>query len=896
MIALRIVVNRLCAVFRRRRLDCELDEEMRTHLALLADEHVRRGLSPDAAREAAQRSFGSVLASAEAHRLARSLPWLDVLRQDLRFAVRQLLRYRAFSAAAVAALALGIAASVAIFGFVDAALVRPLPYEEPSRLVTVFGARPELAASQSRGNVSYPDFRDWQERHRAFQSMAACDVRAGFTLLTAEGPERVSGLRVSSGFFRTLGVRPLLGRDFRRDEEGPAAPAAVMLSHQAWRTRFDGDPGVVGRSVTLQTPWLADARPHLVIGVLPPDFHFALAAHAEFWTTIDGVQGCWGRRSCRSLEVVARLADGASAPAASANMTGVLDQLRREYPDEHRNPETAKLVPLADVTLGNVRPVLLMLLTGAGLLLAIACINVVSLLLARTDGRAREIAVRAALGASSGRLVLQFAMEALMLAAVAAGLGLMLASWGIGFLTSLLSADTVSRMPYLQGIGVNLRLVLFACAVSAGAATLFALTPLLRLSAATRLSVLNEAGRGSSGRSWRRLGANLVVAELAVAVLLLAGAGLLGKSTYELLHVETGFETQALATLAVTPVSSGRESADSDGKQAGALAHRVAERVGGLPGVESVGYADSLPLGPGLAPASSFWIAGRAEEGQQWEDWPVRRVSAHYFGVLQAKLLRGRYFTAEEVAVVRPVLIINETAARRYFPGENPIGRSIAFGSPSSPAREIVGVVADIKDGPPETRPHPSAYIPFDQTGFNLVIRTRAADQSLYPSLVAAVREVRPDALVGKLATMTERMQTSPSASLNRSSAWLVAGFAAMALILSIVGLYGLVTYSVSQRTREIGIRMALGAERRLVFRLVLGETVRLVAIGASLGAIGAVAAASLMRRLLFAVQPWDPLTLVAAVCLLTISALVATYIPARYAAAVNPVEVLRAE
>jgi macrolide transport system ATP-binding/permease protein len=773
-----------------------------------------------------------------------------------------------------------------------------LPYREPSRLVTVFGTRPDLAPSQTRGNVSYLDFLDWQERStRAFRSLAAYDVRAGFTLITPEGPERVSGLRVSSGFFHTLGVSLLLGREFRRDEEGPSAPPSVVLSYNAWQTRFNGSPDVLGRTVTLQTPWLSDGQPHVVIGVLPPDFHFTMAERADFWATIRGAPGCWGGRRCRSLEVVARLADSASAQMAAANMTAVLEQLQREYPDDHRNAETAKLVPLSDVMLGNVRPVLLMLLGGAGLLLVIACINVVSLLLARTDSRTREIAVRTALGASSARLVLQFATEAVALTAVAAVLGLVLASSGIRFLTSLLNADMISRMPYLQGIGLNLRLVVFACVVSASAALVFALTPLLRLSISNLRSGLNEGGRGSAGRSWRRFGAHLVVAELAVAVLLLVSAGLLGKSLYQLLHVDTGINTQDLAAMSVTPVSAGTGSAGADGEPRGALARSVAERIGTLPGVESVGYADLLPLGPGLAPSSTFWIVGHSEDGQQLrEDWPVRRVSAGYFSALRATLVRGRYFTEEEVEAIRPVVIINETAVRRYFPGDDPMGRSIAFGSASSPAREIVGIVADIKDGPPETSAHPSAYIPFDQAEFRLVIRTRQAEQTLFPSLVAAIHEIRPDALIGGLSTITEWMNRLPSVSLNRSSAWLVGGFAGMALILSIVGLYGVVAYSVGQRAREIGIRMALGAERRSVYRLVLGETTWLVAVGISLGAIGAVTAATLMRHLLFDVQPWDPPTLVAAAFLLTISALLASYVPARRAAAVNPVEVLRAE
>jgi macrolide transport system ATP-binding/permease protein len=550
--------------------------------------------------------------------------------------------------------------------------------------------------------------------------------------------------------------------------------------------------------------------------------------------------------------------------------------------------------------LGDVRPVLLMLLSGAGLLFLIACTNVVSLLLARSDSRTREIAVRNALGASSTRLVLQFATEALVLAGIGAVFGLILAAWGMRFLSSLLSADMISRMPYLQGIGMNLRLVAVASAVSAIAAVVFALTPLIRMSISETLAGLKEGSRGSGGRSWRRFGAHLVVAELAVAVLLLVSAGLLGKSLYRLLHVDTGFNARELAAVSVTPVTArlgaGDAASTPPAEQPGALARLVAARVAALPGVESTGYADLLPLGPGLAPSSTFWVIGRAEEDQLKDGWPVRRISAGYFDALQARLLRGRDFTENEVLSARLLMIINESAARRYFPGEDPIGRSIAFGTAASPAREIVGIVADIKDGPPETPPHPSGYVPFDQPGFGLVIRTSQPEHTLFPSLTAAIHEIRSDVLVGRMTTMTERMNRLPSASLHRSTAWLVGGFAAMAFILSVVGLYGVVAYSVGQRTREIGVRIALGAQRGSVYRLVLGEATWLVGMGTALGIICAVTAATLMRRLLFGVQSWDPPTLLTAAAVLVVSALLASYIPARRAASVNPIEVLRAE
>jgi len=885
---------RLRSLFRRNDVERDLDDEFRDHIERRVAESVAHGMTPAEARYDALRAMGGVEQRKEECRDMRSVTAIEHRIQDFRFAVRQLLRYRGFTVAAILVMALGIAASMSMFGFVDAALIRPLPYEDPSRLVTVFGARPDAAASQTRGSVSYLDFLDWRTRARgAFQSLGAYDVRAGFTVVTSDGPERVSGLRVSSRFFEALGVRPVLGRAFDAEDEGPSAPPRVILSYSAWQTRFHGRADVLGQTVTLQSPWLSHAEPHVVVGVLPPNFHFTMAERAQLWATIRGEQGCWQSRGCRSLEAVGRLGNGVSLQTASANMTSVLEQLRREYPAAHGDLETAKLVPLTEVMLGKVRPILLMLLGSAGLLLLIACINVVSLLLARTDSRTREIAVRTSLGASSGRLALQFATEAVVLTVLSALAGLALAATGIRFLTNLLSVDMIAQMPYLEGVGLNARLVAFVFVVSATAALVFALTPFLRLPRWNTFSGLKEGGRGSAGTNWRRFGGHLVVAELAIAALLLAGAGLLSKSLYQLLHVTTGINTDGLAAVSVVPVSLGAGAAETAPR--GLLARQVAERIQALPGVESVGYADILPLAPGLAPTSTFWV-GQPQAQQRQDTWPVRRVSAGYFRTLQATLLRGRYFTEAEVSTTSAAAIINESAAQRYFGAEDPLGRPIVLGDKASPPRQIVGIVADIKDGPPETPPHPSAYIPFDQSEFGLVVRTRQPEASLFPSLVAAIHEVRPDTMVRGLLTMNQRIARLPSASMNRSLAWLVAAFASTALILSVIGLYGVVAYSVSQRAREIGIRMALGAVPQSVYRLVLGEAAWLVAIGAALGTTGAVVAATVLRHLLFAVEPWDLPTMIATAALLTASVLLASFLPARRAASVNPVDVLRAE
>jgi macrolide transport system ATP-binding/permease protein len=885
----------LRSLFFKADVERELDAELRYHFEREVEERRAAGVPDDEAGVAARRSMGAVTQNMEACRDMRGLNVIDHAMQDLRFALRQLGKNPGFACTAILVLTLGIGASATIFGYVDAALVRPLPYEAPSRLVHVFGTRPESVQNQDRGGVSYQDLRDWRERSRAFHSMAAYDVRAGFNLTTPEGPERVSGLRVTSGFFRTLGVAPILGRDFRDDEEGPSAPATVMLSYGTWQSRFGADPAVLGRTVSLQFPWLAGGEPHVVIGVLPPELLFPMAAEADFWATIRGQQACWDVRSCQSLESIARLADDVSPEAASANLTAVMAQLRAEYPEHHREPAVAKIVGLPDVMLGDIQPILLMLLGAAGLLWLIASMNGVSLILARSETRRREVAVRNALGASSRRLTLQFGTEALVLATLSGALGLLLASWSMRVLTSLMSADMIARMPYFRNVGMNLRVVIFAGVLSTIVGLVLGLIPLVRTSTSETLAGLKEGSRGSAGTMWRRAGAPLVVAELAIAMILLVGAGLLGKSLYRLLHVDPGFNVQQLALLSVSPVSVASGSPDGN-EQSGRLAQEVAERVAAVPGVMSVGYADLSPLGPGLAPASTLWVAGRAEHRQLKDSAPIRRVSAGYFKALQATLLRGREFAAADLTAVRPVMIINNTAAQRYFPSDDPIGRLMAFGGPDSPLREIIGIVDDIKDGPPEAPAYPAAYVPFDQSAFTLLVRTGQADHAVLPSVVTAVHEVQRGLLVGGQTTMTEQMNRLPSTSLNRSSAWLVGGFACVAFVLGVVGLYGVVSYTVGQRTREIGVRIALGARRRSVYRLVLGDAGRLVSLGIALGLAAAVALATLMRHVLFGVESWDPATLVVVSTGLIVSGLLASYLPARRAASVNPIEVLRAE
>jgi predicted permease len=580
--------------------------------------------------------------------------------------------------------------------------------------------------------------------------------------------------------------------------------------------------------------------------------------------------------------------------AALADMKSIAQQLEEQYTDSNRG-QGASVVPLTKAIFGDIRPILLALLGAAGLLLLIACVNVTSLLLARSESRKREIAVRGALGASAGRLLRQFATEGFVLVAGAGVLGLISAAWAMKLLIRLIPADMIAGMPYLDGLGLNSRVLAFAGAISLLAAALLAVTPTLRLSLSDLREGLAEGGRTSTGILWRRFGSNLVMLELAVAVVLLVGAGLLGKSFYRLLHVDLGFQPDHLATLGVAapPTSYGKD------EQAVALGRQIMSRIASLPGVQSVAITTrQLPLSFN---GNTDWIrfVGRPYDGKH-NEVNERDVSAGYFPTLRARLLRGRYFTDAEDETKPSVVIINQALARNYFPGQDPIGQRIGDTqlSPKS-IRQIIGVVDDVREGALDSDIWPAEYLPFNQSPGNyigVIVRTSQAEQSLLPTLETVIRQIDPGLVTVDESTMIGRINDSQTAYLHRSSAWLVGGFAALALLLAVVGLYGVIAYSVTQRTREIGIRMALGAQRRSVYRLVLKEAGWLTCFGIVLGLAGSLVAAPLMRKLLFGTQAWDVPTLAAVAVVLAISAMLASYFPARRATKVDPIVALRYE
>ena len=802
--------------------------------------------------------------------------------QDLRYTLRQLRKSPGFAGTAILILAMGMCASIAIFGFVDAALIKPLPYSNPARLVEVT----ESVAMIPRANLSYPDYLDWKRLNQVFGSMEVYDG-TGYLLRTPSGTEPVPATRVSDGFFRTLGIAPLLGRDFYVGEDLPAAPKTVMLSYTTWQKRFGGSRDVIGETVTLS------GVPFTIVAVLPESFQFAPRGNAEFWTTLHASDSCALRRSCHNLTGIARLKDGISVEMALANMKSIARQLELEYPADNRD-QGAFVAPLSEVMVTDIRPILLALLGGAGLLLVIACVNVSSLLLVRSESRRREIAVRGALGASRARLIRQFITEGAAIVAAGCVLGLAAAGAAMNILTRLISKDMLTGMPYLSGLSLNSHMLTFAAVVSVFALALFSVPPVARLPLTKLREGLNQGGRGYAGTLWRRFGAHLVVVEMAIAVVLLVGAGLLGKSFYRLLHVDVGFQIDHLATLEVA-LSDASYAKD---EQVVAVTRQIVNRLRSLPGVQSVGFSTVLPVSFN---GNTDWIrfVGRPYHGEH-NEVNQREVSSAFFSTLQAKLLRGRYFTDADDASKPQAVVINETLAKKYFPGEDPVGKRIGDTelTPKS-IKEIVGVVEDVKDGSLDSDTWPAVYYAFNQnpdTYFSLILRTSQSESSVLPSLASAIHEI--DSGIGTMneTTMTARINDSPTAYLHRSSAWLVGGFASMALLLAVVGLYGVIAYSVNQRTREIGVRMALGAQRGSVCQLIMKEAGWVAGVGIAVGLLGSIGAATLIRGLLFGVRSWDAATLIAVSGVLAISALLASYVPARRAAKVDPMVALRCE
>jgi macrolide transport system ATP-binding/permease protein len=874
-------MRKLSILFRQERFASELDEEMAFHRTKVEEELITGGMTPEAAHYAAMRQFGNASKLREqSHEVVAFRA--ETVVQDLRFGLRQWTKNPGFASTAILILALGMGVSVAIFGFVDAALLQPLPYANPQRLMSVN----ESTVGSPRWPLSYPDYLDWQRLNKSFSSL---DVYSGsgYLLRTPSGAVPVQGERVSGGFFKTLGVRAMLGRDFYPGENRPGGANVVLLSYGAWLHRFGGRPDVVGQTVDL------DNASYTIIGVLPRTFTFAPSSNAEFWTPLNSFSTHEKMRTFYDFWGIGRLRDGVSVRGAAAEMGAIAKQLQLQYGITGRT-RSASILPLYEVIVGDVRPILLTLLGGAGLLLLIACVNVASLVLVRSENRRREIAVRGALGATSARLVRQFVTEGLLLAGCGSLTGVLVAAGLMKLFERLVPKDIATNMPFLGGVALNARIGAVTAAIALMAALLLAATPTLRLSFQNVRDGLAEGDRGHASRLWQRLGANMVIVELVVAVVLLAGAGLLGQSLYLLLHVPLGFDPNRIATVQVMAPNTDYKSDE----QTAGLRQEIVRRVSSLPGVESVGLTSMLPVQCNCQ-IDSIEIQGRPSHGEH-NDVDERHISPGYLPTLKARLLRGRLFTDADDPSRPGVAMINQAAAQKFFPGENPIGQRITDDEGGRPSVwEIVGVVDDVREGPLDVDIWPAEYFPINQTHdgyFSVVVRTRQDPAALLPLLASTLHQFDPNLGVSDEETMSEKIDGTQAALLHRSSAWLVGGFAAVALVLGVVGLYGVIAYSVSQRTREIGVRMALGAQRISVYSLVLRQAGWLTGTGLSIGMVCSVGASLLMRNLLFGVRAWDAVTLCCVAALLGLASMAASFLPARRAAAVNPTDALRAE
>jgi macrolide transport system ATP-binding/permease protein len=874
-------VRKLLLLAGRGRFRSELGEEMAFHRAQAERDLVACGMSPLAARYAAMRQLGNATRLREQSEEVVGFR-VETVWQDMRYAVRQLRKNPGFGLTAVLILALGMGVSVAIFGFVDAALIQPLPYAQPNRLLSV----DESTSRIEQSNFSRTDYEDWKRMNTTLRSLELYTGN-GYLLRWGSTIVPVPGARVSDGFFRTLGVKPILGRDFLPGEDKPGGAKIVMLPYGTWVSRFGGRRDVVGQTVTLS----GDA--YTIVGVLPREFAFAPMAIAQLYVPLLDKNDCEQRRGCHNLDGVGRLRDGVTVEAARAEMQRIAAQLEAQYPDSNKG-QNAYVVPLSEIIIGQVRPILLTLQAAALLLLLIACVNVASLLLVRSESRRREVAVRGALGATKMRMVRQFVTEGLLLAAAGCAAGLQCAGWLMKLIIKLSPKQMVDNVPFLSNVGLNGHTALFAGAVALGGAVLLAATPALRLAGQNMHAALAEGGRGAVGRFWQRLGMNLVVAELTVAVVLLAGAGLLGKSLYRLLHVEMGFEPSHLATVQVMAP----DSTYTKPEQKVALFREIERRLLALPGVQSVGITSDLPV---QCNCDTDWIriVGKPFQGEH-NEVNERDVSANYLRTLQARLIRGRTITEADDATKPQVVVINQALAKKYFPGEDPIGKKIGNGKldPKS-IREIVGVVADVREGGLDQDLWPAEYesIYYGPGNFPAVaMRTTQDAKTVLPVMVSTLHAIDPNLGVYGDVTMNDQIQSSQAALLHSFAMWLVVGFAVMALVLGVVGLYGVVAYSVSQRTREIGVRMALGAQRGTVYAMVMRQAGWLTTMGIVAGLACSVGASLAMKKLLFGVEAWDVPTLAGVALVLGGASLMASFLPARRAASVNPMEALRAE
>jgi putative ABC transport system permease protein len=874
---LNILIARLRALLRRDEVLNEIDEEMKAHIELEADANRERGMTPEEARRSAMESFGNVGSIRDLAYDVKGGGFLETLLQDVRYCGRMLLKHPSFTLIIVLTLALGIGANTATFSIVNAVLLRPFPYQSPEQLVMI-------GEGAAGGAVSYPNFADWKDDRNIFSSTSAVRGNENFNLTGAGEPERLQGRLVSAGFLSTLGVSPALGRDFLVEDDRPGVTPTTIISYGLWSRRFASDQGIIGKQITLNN------QSFTVIGVAPRGFEFEQPADVSVPIGLSADR-FKARGSDPGIRVVARMGSGVVLQQAQTQLNVIYQRLEQEYPKSNTG-RRAYLTSLQESFVGDVRQPLLILLGSVGLVLLIACANVANLLLVRASTRRREISVRVALGASRRRIIRQLLTESIMLSLIGALLGMLVAYWG----TSLVANQLPAEIPRLSQANIDSRVLIFTIGVSLVTGLLFGLAPAIQSSRLNLTDCLKEGDRGASDRR-QYLRSGLVVCEVALTLTLLVGAGLLVKSFRNVLQVDPGFNARKLLTMQVSVNN-------PDGNQVASFFRQLQENVTRIPGVTAFAISNGLPLG--VANHPTFFIQGRPlpEPGQ--ETGAVRyTVSPGYFDAMGIQLKRGRVFTPQDTPDTPLVMIIDEALAQ-YFQNEDPIGKQISQSREGSPKYEIIGVVGHVEQDSLESQTvrTPQFYLAFNQIppdrlpGYvrriNLLSRTNVDPSSLTSAVRDQIAALNKDQAIFNVRTMEEIVGQSVAP--RRFSMMLLSVFALFALALASIGIYGVMSYAVTQRTREIGLRMTLGAQRGNVLRLVIGDGMKLTLAGVLLGVAAAFALTRTIKSLLFGVSATDPVTFISIALLLLLVALLACWVPARRATKVDPMIALRYE
>jgi putative ABC transport system permease protein len=858
-----------------------LDDEVRFHLQMEAEKNVRDGMSADDARRAARVRFGGVDAHKESVRDARGFRWLDDFVGDTRYAWRSLRRTPAFTGIAVVTLALGIGVTTAVFTVFNSVLLRPLPYPDADRLAVIYAQNHEMQATGV--NISYPDYLDWQRSVRAFEALAVFNWESN-TLSGKEGAERVSGAKISANLLPVLGVEPLVGRNFTPDEQQTGRDRVILLGYGLWKRRFAGDPSILGRTITV------DGLPHTVVGVMPPAFQFPFAGEPGMpivWTPL-AVEDWMLRRTNRGLAAaVGRLRPGVTADQARAELAGVSSRLQREFPGDNLGWD-AQYVPLREDVFGSARSTVALLFAAAGLVLLVVCGNTANLLLARGAAREREVSLRAAIGARRSRLIRQLVTESVVLVSLGGALGLIAARWG----TDLLRLVFADRLPAYATIELDLSAYVFALGATALVALLAGVLPAFRTTRVQIETALKQGARATTAKGGARLRGALVVVEVALAVVLLVGSMLLLKSLTVLQRIDPGFDARNVVIARFQLAPNKYDSAE----RRRAFVTTLLERLRAQAGVQDVGAAQGTPFS-GWNVGTSYEVEGEpaALPGRE----PVTHVQAvtpEYFRVLHIPLVRGRQLAASDDDRAPRVGIVNQAFADQHFRGADPIGHRVRFGR-EDPWRTIVGVVADFRHYALTEPMRPAIYGPYAEDPpeqMTVVIRAQRDPGDVLATLRQVLLDLDPDVAASggqALADVVARQMWLP-----RVARDVIGGFAAAAALLALVGLYGLISYSIVRQQNELGIRLALGAAPARLLRLVIRQGLTLAAIGIAIGCALAFGASRSLSALLFEVTPADAGTFVIVPLVVLALAALASFLPGRRAARIDPVMTLRAE